>query len=625
MHPELKKFLILAGVIFLISGGLLASRFGWVPQRGRLVAALPTLLGPPINSCVDDVYNRSIVGLPNDDFNASLGADISIQQPPLYTPPAQSNMTGWAADGVNYFDAWQCSSPTGIRYIRKLGIAPLGTHDENIWKDSLVMSHDAKSGGFPQIYFTQGYYIENFPKDADGRPIGALYPSMFALKKAFYNTAAKKWFITDILNQPNTIHGIAAQDGTRDDFIFNDYQIGPRRADWRPGFGPVANKPGSQSKIPGVAEQSTGYGIPAYALYGTGSLGLTSIIMVNPLPDYGAEVGYCSHDNPSLFDYDTNGSPKSFVATLYRQGPGGVASPCPLPNGESLPPGDYVYRFKNQEEGWQLDRSAMVPDTSGGRDSLAVNYIHGSDGKFLTAKWSEIESKINLVDMRADKVDTILDCSAANPTHAPLLGEPSGSGQNFIFILSEWPYGGPERGLDNGVFVHDIYLASTTDIHPESTGSDFIAPAIIGIYRDILGRDPDFDGAYAWTNQLRNGISINQIRNFFVDTDEARNTLTAYYQRILNRQPTDKERQADNARLKGGASIKNIIRNLAEASCNTSAVPGDTNGDGKVNILDFNIVASHFGEAGTNTPGDTNHDGKVDILDFGMVVSHFGQ
>ena len=41
MHSELKKFLILGGVILLISGGLLAWRFGLVPEIGKFFAATP--------------------------------------------------------------------------------------------------------------------------------------------------------------------------------------------------------------------------------------------------------------------------------------------------------------------------------------------------------------------------------------------------------------------------------------------------------------------------------------------------------------------------------------------------------------------------------------------------------
>jgi len=56
-----------------------------------------------------------------------------------------------------------------------------------------------------------------------------------------------------------------------------------------------------------------------------------------------------------------------------------------------------------------------------------------------------------------------------------------------------------------------------------------------------------------------------------------------------------------------------------------AAAPGDANGDGRVNILDFNIVISFFGQSGSGIAGDVNGDGTVNILDFGLVVSHFGQ
>ncbi len=56
-----------------------------------------------------------------------------------------------------------------------------------------------------------------------------------------------------------------------------------------------------------------------------------------------------------------------------------------------------------------------------------------------------------------------------------------------------------------------------------------------------------------------------------------------------------------------------------------TTIPGDANDDGHVNILDFNLVASHFGQSGSSISGDVNHDDKVNILDFNLVISHFGQ
>jgi len=53
-------------------------------------------------------------------------------------------------------------------------------------------------------------------------------------------------------------------------------------------------------------------------------------------------------------------------------------------------------------------------------------------------------------------------------------------------------------------------------------------------------------------------------------------------------------------------------------------LPGDTNGDGRVDVDDLNAVRNHFGQAGPGIPGDTNGDGRVDIDDLNAVRNHFG-
>jgi uncharacterized membrane protein len=49
--------------------------------------------------------------------------------------------------------------------------------------------------------------------------------------------------------------------------------------------------------------------------------------------------------------------------------------------------------------------------------------------------------------------------------------------------------------------------------------------------------------------------------------------------------------------------------------------PGDTNGDGVVDLADLNNVRNHFGGAGL---GDTNADGVVDLEDLNAVRNNFG-
>jgi hypothetical protein len=51
----------------------------------------------------------------------------------------------------------------------------------------------------------------------------------------------------------------------------------------------------------------------------------------------------------------------------------------------------------------------------------------------------------------------------------------------------------------------------------------------------------------------------------------------------------------------------------------------DANNDGAVTLLDFNILASNFGQSGRNfTQGDFNYDSLVNLVDFNLLASRFG-
>ncbi len=53
-------------------------------------------------------------------------------------------------------------------------------------------------------------------------------------------------------------------------------------------------------------------------------------------------------------------------------------------------------------------------------------------------------------------------------------------------------------------------------------------------------------------------------------------------------------------------------------------VPGDTNGDGRVDIVDLNNVRNNFGAVGPNVPGDIDGDGQVGVSDLNAVRNNFG-
>ena len=52
---------------------------------------------------------------------------------------------------------------------------------------------------------------------------------------------------------------------------------------------------------------------------------------------------------------------------------------------------------------------------------------------------------------------------------------------------------------------------------------------------------------------------------------------------------------------------------------------GDANGDGVVNLRDFNVLASNFGKSGaTFSQGDFDYDGRIDLQDFTLLAGRFG-
>jgi hypothetical protein len=64
----------------------------------------------------------------------------------------------------------------------------------------------------------------------------------------------------------------------------------------------------------------------------------------------------------------------------------------------------------------------------------------------------------------------------------------------------------------------------------------------------------------------------------------------------------------------------------ADADYEFTFLRGDANGDGQVNLADFNILAANFGQPNRNfTQGDFNYDGTVNLTDFNLLAARFGQ
>lgn len=56
------------------------------------------------------------------------------------------------------------------------------------------------------------------------------------------------------------------------------------------------------------------------------------------------------------------------------------------------------------------------------------------------------------------------------------------------------------------------------------------------------------------------------------------------------------------------------------------SVPGDANGDGRISMLDINLLIQAFGSSPpSDLRADLNNDGRVSMLDLGIVIGNFGR
>ena len=536
-----------------------------------------------------------LAAVPHGDFYASYPGKWTVTDPQLWADPMSSEKCRLKAEDTNYFTEWNADPTIGsIRYIYRLGIHPLGTHSPKIAKDSLVFSQDEWSGGFPVVYYTHSLQ--------DVGEGSALYGKerVFNIERATYDRARDRWFTEVVVDAPGTMFGVATRDGTRDDFIFMQYQYGMKRGcngEWNPGQGPVANKPGGRSRIPGVMARLPQVGEPdadlypkpgmmvGWPLFGRGPLGLTSILRAchgRGLP--GHEVPEVVLDNPTLFDYRADGRPRAFAASMYMQAgstdangryvgrfgefylPPDAAPLIPkdalttssggatAPQGEPmLKSGDWVFRFDDArpELGWQLDPNGWLSTNVD-----TINAISGSGDKFLTSDWTD--SSVQLLDGATKQRRKLLKCNAK--PHAAL-GEPSGTENLFGFIGNRAPYMGAAFGLEAGVFCHDIYLASAYPI--ESRDGHLVEPAVVKVVRQVLGRDPRPEEAFRYTAQVRSGMSERKLRDAVVDSDAMESSIKRVYRAVRAQDVSAGDVKWWRKFLRNGGTYERFVSKLA--------------------------------------------------------------
>src|SRR5262249_4181024 len=82
----------------------------------------------------------------------------------------------------------------------------------------------------------------------------------------------------------------------------------------------------------------------------------------------------------------------------------------------------------------------------------------------------------------------------------------------------------------------------------------------------------------------------------------------------------------NNVRIRVVAKDRRFQNSSAESSpfaiaVTTLGVPGDLNGDLRVNVSDLLLIIGAWGVCGASCPADLNHDGGVNVGDLLMVIA----
>jgi len=86
------------------------------------------------------------------------------------------------------------------------------------------------------------------------------------------------------------------------------------------------------------------------------------------------------------------------------------------------------------------------------------------------------------------------------------------------------------------------------------------------IYRDVLGRDADFDGLRTWTRELRNGTSSREVRSRIANSTEATAKINQIYRQILGRDADSRGLKTWRNRLASGATLSELRRDIAQSA-----------------------------------------------------------
>ncbi|HTH92968.1 MAG TPA: dockerin type I domain-containing protein [Candidatus Paceibacterota bacterium] len=184
-----------------------------------------------------------------------------------------------------------------------------------------------------------------------------------------------------------------------------------------------------------------------------------------------------------------------------------------------------------------------------------------------------------------------------------------------------------QNGLHSVSFSFPIYITTGTTVN---IGDIVLAPTItVGNSQVIRGQTEPIFGFAAPNSQVN--INVHSAVNHLVTTIASK---TGVYLYNFDTSPLEygSHTAAAHAILLNRVSAEtdpvSFIVSQTTTQPNTSAscgkLIGDINCDGKVNLVDFSIMAYWYKKGATPpTNVDLNHDGKITLIDFSILAYHW--
>ncbi len=702
MHPDLKKFLFLGGAILIISGGLLAWRFGWVPQIGKFFAAesnrAPSVSlkssggctanctaffeatavdydGDPLSytwsGCASGSGNRAQCSITGSATIVSATVSVSDGRGGQTSATITAHAAGMKtiADFSSKYILFNghFSTPNGSTVVLGYAVLSAGGTAEMYYLKTVVGDYSDTVKKHNPMRLTPGIFPPNY--DPNCQP-GFIKAGNFRMVRRTgswsYNGTSLQIYVPEIeysTGPPEVPVGFtfswAPEQGSQTESLIlrsvvGDNEPSPWYAGGVYGYAYLSSQsPYSSSQLTAAQFSENYWGLSATRLGFGQSADWTQ--MSPELTDaYMISIGGFFPYIPAFFTpplalgYYSNADPNVWSRTILL-----VEDPRSIY-------GNHTWLF-NYSDDARPALSHTLMYWHGGHDfsdNGCYDPVSDSGGHILTSlgvlENGEV-TKIVAIETGSEYGKLVLDrwfrvaypiVTAGPPPPAP---DQAPTGFNDGPTYTEIPTEGggiiPANSIFGWAFDPDASTQSIA-VHLYFDGEPGACPDATCVVRAVTADTirGDVNQVYNITGNHGFTFDITQLPARFLDGRS--HTVSAY---AINIPPQGQTGTAANVHI--GTKTFNLVAPMptptpppgcyyqqvdcfttpcdpilvCPSTTPTGTVPGDANGDGKVNILDFNLVVSHFGQTGSSISGDVNHDDKVNILDFNAVVSHFGQ